>query len=92
MNNVQAVFDKVIAAGIYDENSKAFALMCLALSYAYDKKVITLDEMLLAKKEINSYLMPFGSLAGMLAFNKRPWDFESRLAIYKDWANRPRFK
>jgi hypothetical protein len=85
--NVQSVFDKVIQAGIYKEE---FPLMCNALNCASIKDVITPEEFHLARAEIRSYLGGFGSLGGFLYHKDQPWHFTARLAIYENWANKPK--
>lgn len=88
--SVQETFDKVINAGIYASNS--IGLMCYALLEAACDGVISKEEMKAAKAEIKEYLGANGSLGGKLLFNNMPYTFEHRLAIYKDWANRPVLK
>ena len=87
--NVQNVFDKVIQAGIYKEE---YSLMCNALRRASVTALITPEEFHFARSEIQNYLGAFGSLGGFLNFKGRPHEFADRLAIYKDWANKPNLK
>lgn len=88
--NVQDVFNKVIDSGFYSEHD--VQLMCHALRQAEAASIISKEEHQLGKKEIISYLSGFGSLGGLLDNKNHPWDFQSRLSIYKDWANRPSLK
>lgn len=88
--NVQNVFDKVIEAGVYGESTDV--LMCKALKFAKAASIISDEEFVLANAEIRKYLSGFGSLGGLLANKERDWSFTARLAIYKDWANKPKFK
>lgn len=90
--NIQEIFNRVIAAGHYsDWNGNGRPLMCPALTEAANCGVITLAESIAAKQEIDKYLCGFGSLGGMLHNKNRDYLFEARLAIYKDWANKPAF-
>lgn len=90
MSNVQVVFDKVISAGIYSKTKQV--LMCHALKQAQQEGVITSTERSIARGEINDYICGFGSLGGFLDYKGSSFDFETRLVIYKDWANKPTFK
>lgn len=86
--NVQEVFDKVIAAGYYEKQK----LMCFALSAALAESLISEEEFKQATAEIKGYLGAWGSLGGMLLHSNLDSAFEARLAIYKDWVNRPVIK
>lgn len=86
--NVQEVFDKVIAAGYYEKQR----LMCFALRAALDEYLISEEEFKQATTEIKGYLGAWGSLGGMLLRTNLDPSFEARLAIYKNWANRPVIK
>jgi hypothetical protein len=83
--NVQNTFNKVIDQGIYNEQQ---ALMCHALKEAARLGVITAEEFVAAKTAITACLKGFGSLGGFLDYKKQPYDFATRLAVYKDWANK----
>lgn len=85
--NVQNTFNMVIAANLYSEDN--YGLMCHAIEAAYCLEVLTKEEADMAHKEIKTYLKGYGSLAGALDNRGLPWDFESRLKIYKDWENKP---
>ncbi len=89
MVNVQDVFNKVIGE-FYAEDKEV--LMCKALDNA--RKIGKLDavEYCVAKQDIKDYLKAFGSLGGMLMHASKPYDFNFRLEIYKDWNNRPEIK
>lgn len=86
MKELQLIFDTVIDYGFYTEG---VPLMCLALEGAAYAGVISPLERDTAKLEIRKYLSGFGSLGGLLFYKDKPWQFEHRLAIYKDWANKP---
>jgi hypothetical protein len=86
--NVQTVFDKVIDLGFYNQQQGS-ELMCRALKEAGRTGSISKEEFILANEEIKNYLSGFGSLGGMLFYRESPWEFPARLAIYKDWENRP---
>lgn len=81
----QEIFNKVIEAGFYNEKD---GLMCHSLKAAARQGVITAEEFIAAKDEITAYLKGFGSLGGYLDYKKQPFDFATRLAVYKDWANK----
>lgn len=83
---VQETFNHVIQQGIYNPQN---ALMCHALKAAAKLDIITAEEYTAAKGEITAYLKGFGSLGGYLDYKKQPYDFDTRLAVYKDWANKP---
>lgn len=87
--DVQAGFDKVILKGFYNEQHN---LMCHSLKAAARLGIITKDEFVFANTEIRKYLGGFGSLGGLLGNKEQDWSFTARLAIYKDWANKPKFK
>ena len=87
---VQNVFDKVIEAGLYGETTDV--LMCKALRFAKAASIVSEQEFNLANVEIRKYLGGFGSLGGLLSNKEQDWSFAGRLAIYKDWANKPKFK
>lgn len=82
---VQETFNKVIEAGLYNEKD---GLMCHSLKAAARAGLITAEEFIAAKGEIVSYLKGFGSLGGYLDYKGQPYDFNTRLAVYKDWANK----
>lgn len=82
---IQETFNKVIEAGLYNEKS---GLMCHSLLAAVIQSVITVAEYTTAEAEIRTYLKGFGSLGGYLDYKSQPYDFNSRLAVYKDWANK----
>jgi hypothetical protein len=83
--NVQEIFNKVIEAGLYNEKD---GLMCHSLKVAARQGTITAEEFIAAKGDIQSYLKGFGSLGGFLDYKGRPYSFEARFAVYKDWANK----
>lgn len=82
---VQEIFNKVIEKGFYNEKD---GLMCHSLKAAARAGEITAEEFVSAKSEITTYLKGFGSLGGFLDYKSQPYDFNSRLAVYKDWANK----
>lgn len=88
MSDVQAIFDKVIASGRYAEGITTF--MCTALSLCLNHNLLTHGEVLIAKNEIDSYLGGYHTLGRALEDNGLPYFPKDRLAIYKDWENRPK--
>lgn len=83
---IQPIFNAVIEAGLYTEQS---CLICHSLHQATHDGVITTLERDRAKHEIKEYLSGFGSLGGFLDYKKSGFDFQTRLGVYQDWANRP---
>ena len=88
--DVQDVFNRVIDVGFYSE---AMDWMCVSLLNARDVGLISVSEHKQARGEIRAYLpSKYLTLEGALEANGLPCDFEFRLAIYRDWANRPKLK
>ena len=88
MTDVQTIFDKVIASGRYLEGVTTF--MCTALTLCLKHKILPHEEVLIAKNEIDHYLGGYHTLGLALVENGLPCKPKARLAIYKDWANRPK--
>jgi hypothetical protein len=93
---VQLVFDKVIKAGLYiptdscSDTSKNY--MCNSLKQAFNVGVITFDELVLARSSIRAYLdSPLQTLYSFLKTHHYPTEAKTRLAVYTNWAKRPRF-
>lgn len=87
--DVQKIFDKVIESGHY--RSK-FGLMCLSLQEARYCDAINKKQKEIAKQSIKEYLGFYPTLVMALRGNNLDASFASRLAIYKDWANRPKLE
>lgn len=83
---LQSIFTAVIEAGLYDDKNP---LMCYSLLHAEHCGTIDPAERDFAINAIKEYLSGFGSLGGFLDYKKHDYDFKARLAIYKDWDNRP---
>lgn len=94
--SVQQIFNVVIDEGFYTnyyESEMCSNLMCVALSCAYHKKLITRAECLKAKAAIREYLGDdYMFLQQFLQDNGYYFSFAARVTIYKDWENRPRFR
>lgn len=88
MRTTQETLNAVIASGHYSTKSPA-PEMCLSLFNAWEHGVITYSEYKQAVIEIQDYIRGFAFLSTALTVNDLPADRPSRLAIYKDWANRP---
>ena len=88
MTDVQDIFDKVIVYGRYAEGITTF--MCTALSLCLRSDILDYAEVLIAKNEIDHYLGGYHTLGRALDDNDLPCKPKDRLAIYKDWANRPK--
>jgi len=100
---IQATFNRVIAAGLYQprySSTGASEFMCNALDNAEHREVITPKACATAKQAIGEYLLPLQvplsgggyelpTLDMALSTSSLPYDFESRLAIYKNWKARP---
>ena len=84
----QEILNAVIASGHYRKESPA-PEMCLSLFNAWEHGVITYKEYKQAVIEIQGYILGFAFLSTALAVNGLHAGRPSRLAIYKDWANRP---
>lgn len=97
MRTVQGIFNVVIRKGFYTDDRFSTSFMCNALDTAWWDDVITGPEMFLALCEIRGYLRVLrkaggrkcSALENALELVGLPNDFEARLAIYKDWKNRP---
>lgn len=87
MKTVQEIFDLVINARYYNETED---LMCLSIAYAKNRELITEGECQSALNEIDNYLGNVVSLRFFLLCHGEDPSFERRLAIYKDWENRPK--
>lgn len=95
VNAIQDIFNRVIDAGLYGRTHAGVACvyMCNSLLAAVRHEVITSDECTLAQQAIQEYLEAVGyadTLSGALISSDLPHDHEACLAIYRNWANRPR--
>lgn len=95
VRSIQEIFNVVIEEGFY--KSPSCSLMCFALIDAFDAGVISSEEMDAAHEAIRNYLTQTGEynpifLKSALFLSGLPYSFEDRLAIYKDWDNRPKLK
>lgn len=100
---IQEIFDAVIDSGIYAKDNRYSPscstledrrdYMCGALAVASAHGVISDDERLFAKHKIDLYLAISGRsyLKQALEYYNLPSEFSDRLAIYRNWANRPNF-
>lgn len=88
MKTTQEILNAAIASGHYRKESPA-PQMCLSLFNAWEHGVITYKEYKQAVIEIQDYIRGCAFLATALAVNGLHSDRPSRLAIYKDWENRP---
>lgn len=88
MRTIQEIFNAVIDNGYY-EDSEVKQFMCISLNAACKAGVITYEECYEATDLINDYIGEWFFLEFALFNNGLPYDFESRLAIYRDWASRP---
>lgn len=84
---IQALFDKVIDSGHYCHPG-----MCQSVGIARAAGILNNRETAVLDDAIRSYLIPKGYawLDDALIANGLPHGPEARLAIYKDWANRPK--
>lgn len=95
VTELQSIFNRVIAAGHYSDTERegTYPHMCVSLDAAVRRGLITEHEYVLAQQNIRVYLSAVewsDTLAGALISSDLPSDFEDCLAIYRDWANRPR--
>lgn len=87
--SVQEIFDAVIDAGFYTERTE---WMCSSLRAAYFNGVISVKEMEIAGCAIYEYLGGYVFLETKLYHHDLPYEFPDRLAIYRNWSNRPSFE
>lgn len=70
--------------------------ICVSICYVYDQNLITRDEYVRAKDEISNYMDELSPkyyhafLTNALKEVGLPHEYEDRLAIFKDWENRPK--
>ena len=83
---IQDIFDKTIITGYYPKQG----LMCIALQDAMHNGAITRKEAAYARYVIKRYLGDYITLGKMLHEHNLPFKIEARLAIYKNWAKRPK--
>lgn len=86
---VQKTFDKVIDGRFYTESSFG---MCDSLKLAHSYGVISKEELDNARRAIKAYLGDYIFLETKLYHYGLPHEFPDRLAIYRDWKNRPSLK
>lgn len=90
---LQQIFDAVIDAGYYRE-SGCNDYMCNSLSTACEANIITQGEYNKALKAVNQYSKPTNqaiyTLRNVLYKNGLPYVYSDRLAIYRNWARRPK--
>src|SRR5690606_14666269 len=84
--SAQEIFDAVIDAGFYTDSTD---WMCHSLELARRCGVISKEEKEIARREIRAYLGRFTLLETKLYHYSLPNQFSDRLAIYRNWANRP---
>lgn len=93
---LQEIFNVVIDKGYYKEfGVRGSSFMCNALFGAYCADVITRKEHDKALDAIGNYIDKYTSditLKSALINLNRPYNFSDRLAIYRNWKNRPRTK
>lgn len=98
---VQQLFDAVIDGGFYSEDYSRYdepcppsAWMCCAVISANKAKCITSAEAEKMRRAIHRYMgslfIGAGTLSTALRNAHQPAGFNDRLAIYRDWKNRPR--
>lgn len=87
--DVQKIFYKVIEGGHYTSRCD---LMCISLIAAGYCDVINKEQKEIARQSIKEYLGFYGTLSAALIDSNLDSSFQHRLAIYKDWANRPKLE
>ena len=104
MKTTQEIFNLAISTGLYSDSVKRYVKcsdgierlstphMCFALISLEYSGQITPDEHYQAVMEIEKYLTDWGYLEEALVSNDLPSSFQDRLAIYKDWENRPKLE
>lgn len=104
MRSMQEILDVVFAHGYYAPRSEIYGslakyaypgnrswFMCDCLNYARDDKRITEEERTFARGEIREYIGGYSWMETFLEWKGCASSFTDRLAIYKNWDNRPRF-
>lgn len=99
---LQEIFNTAIESGLYMskaqyretspnlthvERGVASWYMCDVIN---ECGLISEKDCLKAKKSIENYLGEFDDLKSLLMHNNKPHSFADRLAIFKDWAKRPK--
>ena len=87
--SVQEIFDAVIDTGFYTEYEN---WMCYSLESARSYGVISKKEEKIARREIRAYLGEYTLLETKLFHLGLPCKLSDRLALYRNWANRPSLK
>lgn len=87
--DVQKIFDKVIERGHY---TRRFDWMCINLEVAEYYDVINKEQEEIARQSIKEYLGFYVTLSMALSDSYLDASFAGRLAIYKDWVNRPKLE
>lgn len=90
--DVQTIFNIVIESGHYNEDNLDW--MCGSLKHCRHDGLISQLEVDIAVNEIEAYLdtAECAFLRTGLWQSGLPYNFADRLAIYKDWANRPKLQ
>lgn len=96
--NLQDIFNAVIDGSYYTNlcartNPEGNAIwMCTSLTIACEEEIITAEELNKAKESIDKYLKHLGTstLQATLVLAGKPSNYEARLAIYRNWAKRPK--
>lgn len=97
MKNIQEIFNAVIDAGFYAKTEgfefggyrKESRFMCCSLDMARKDGVISYVEFSHACAELDHYLNGNYVLSELLESKGLPYDFDSRLFIYRNWESRP---
>lgn len=86
--NIQEIFNRVIATGLYGGPN---SYMCHSLDNAMNADVVTEPEAYFAERKIKEYLKEVGesTMNGVLIEMEKPYRDGEAIEIYKDWANRP---
>ena len=90
--DIQTIFNVAIESGHYNEHGTDW--MCGALKQCTREGFITHLEYDIACEDIYKYLdtTDCAFLETALRESRLPSKFKDRLAIYKDWANKPELK
>jgi len=99
MKNLQEIFNQAIDLGYY-QGHRGKIYMCFALSDMREDSVISAWECFRARRKIKQYMYEIDHAKSgysyactlELSLHRRglPCEDNDRLAIYKDWKNRPR--
>lgn len=85
MKTVQEIFSGIIEDYLYQSQGY---FMCVSLHFAWEKELITDEELEQCLDEIYDFIGPCATLHGMFGLRDYRLTKEVRLEIYKNWERR----